>query len=78
MSTCPEPARAVTGRERQVRRNGWPRKPFSWGTVEQAVHSRPEKAEELLFHGKISGAVALTQAAAPFLLKGWVADTVFI
>ena len=27
--------------DRQVRRNEWPRKPFSWGTVEQAVHSHP-------------------------------------
>ena len=52
MSICPEPAEALMDRERQVRRNHRIRKPVSWGTVEQAVHSRPERAEELLFHGK--------------------------
>ena len=51
MSTCPEPAEAARDRERQVRRNHRSREPVSWGTVEQAVHSRfRTKAEELLFH----------------------------
>lgn len=49
MSICPEPARAVMDRERQIRRNGWTCDPFSWGSVEQALHSH-RQVEELLFH----------------------------
>ena len=71
MSICPEPAGAVMGGERQIRRNGWTCDPFSWGSVEQALHSR-HAAEALLFHGNdeaVAYAIAFfvpqTRPAAP-------------